>query len=91
MIRRVTKIVSFIGIFIILISIYHQVFCFKYTDGIYQMKKFYEEEKDSIDIVFWAAAICFVMLAQVFYGRSMELLDMLYAEAGNRYGIVIII
>lgn len=59
MIRRVTKIVSFIGILIILISIYHQVFCFKYTDGIYQMKKFYEEEKDSIDIVFLGSSHMF--------------------------------
>ncbi len=59
MIRRVTKIVSFIGILIILINIYYQVFCFKYTDGIYQMKKFYEEEKDSIDIVFLGSSHMF--------------------------------
>lgn len=49
--KSIIKVVAFILVFLMLFGIYHKIFVFKTADGPYQMIGFYEEEKNTIDVI----------------------------------------
>lgn len=58
--RKFAKIISFIMIMFILSSIFYKSFSFKYADGIYAFKEFYNERDNSIDVLFLGSSHMFV-------------------------------
>ena len=60
MARKIAKTVIFILLAVILLTAYFDVFMFKTNDGIWQMKKFYEENDNSIDVIFLGSSHMFV-------------------------------
>lgn len=61
MLKRVNavKLICFICILGILLASFHRIFSFKYVDGIYPLKTFYEEKDDSIDVMFFGSSHVF--------------------------------
>lgn len=48
---KCVKVVSFICILIAALYMFNAIFCFKYGDGIYSIKKFYEQKKYTVDVL----------------------------------------
>lgn len=59
MLQRVCKVICFIVIFVMLFGSFHKIFSFKSTDGIYSMRKFYQEPEQSIDVLFLGSSHIF--------------------------------
>lgn len=49
--KNYAKMVAFLGIFALLLLGFYKVFRFKYTDGIYNMTAFLEQEKETVDVL----------------------------------------
>lgn len=49
--KNVGKAVCFLGLLLFLLSGFSRIFQFKYMDGMYHMKTFYELEKNSLDVL----------------------------------------
>ena len=60
MIRKSVKIIAFFLILSVLLLRFHQVFRFKFNDGIYGMEQFYEEEENSLDAIFFGSSHMYV-------------------------------
>lgn len=58
--KRIIKLTIFILILIALLMVFVRVFKFKSNDGIYQLTKFYEEEDNTIDVLFMGSSHMFV-------------------------------
>jgi len=53
------RIISFMIIFILLFLSFQKVFSFKYGDGIYPLKLFYEQQENSIDVICFGSSHIF--------------------------------
>ena len=53
------RIVCFLTILILVLSAINRVFKFKYDDGIYSLTKFYEQDKDSVDLLILGSSHAF--------------------------------
>ena len=60
MIRKSVKIIVFFLILSVLLLRFHQVFRFKFNDGIYGMEQFYEEKEYSLDAIFFGSSHMYV-------------------------------
>ncbi len=54
--KKIVKIICFICLLALLLGGINAVFKFKYSDGIRQMTQFYEEEEDTIDVLFFGSS-----------------------------------
>ena len=50
--KSILKIVAFLLILLMVLTRWNSIFKFKWGDGIYQVEKFYELPKDSVDLLF---------------------------------------
>lgn len=57
--KNLVKIISFLVIWILLLNKFHEVFKFKYGDGIYGLNNFYLVEENSIDVMFFGSSHIF--------------------------------
>ena len=60
MIRKTVKIIAFFLILSVLLLRFHQVFRFKFNDGIYGMEQFYREKENSLDAIFFGSSHMYV-------------------------------
>lgn len=60
MIRKSVKIIAFFLILSLLLFRFHQVFRFKFNDGIYGLEQFYEEDENSLDAIFFGSSHMYV-------------------------------
>lgn len=60
MIRKSVKIIAFFLILSVLLLRFHQVFRFKFNDGIYGMEQFYKEKENSLDAIFFGSSHMYV-------------------------------
>lgn len=58
--KKFAYVVGLIVILIIAMMAFHKVFSFKFDDGIYQMKTFYELEEDTVDVLVLGSSHAFV-------------------------------
>lgn len=58
--RKIAYIIGLTAILIMAITVFHKVFSFKYNDGIYQLKTFYEIEEDTVDVIILGSSHAFV-------------------------------
>lgn len=59
-IRKTVKIIAFFLILSVLLLRFHQVFRFKFNDGIYGMEQFYREKENSLDAIFFGSSHMYV-------------------------------
>ena len=50
--KTAIKVISFILIMAVILTTADRVLIVKYTDGIYSIKRFYELENDTVDVLF---------------------------------------
>lgn len=53
------RVICFLIIFVLLFFSFRKVFSFKYIDGIYPLKLFYEADDDSIDVICFGSSHVF--------------------------------
>lgn len=50
--KSIVKVICFLTVFVIVMNCFTKVYCFKYNDGIYGIKTFYEQNNNINDVIF---------------------------------------
>lgn len=89
--KTVVRITGFLLILLMVLAGINRVFKMKYGDGIYSLTKFYEQKKDSVDVLVLGSSHAFENINTGTCGMNMEWHPMYWAAPGSRPGIHTII